>query len=295
MKGIREIRQRIRAVKNTSQITKALQLVASSKMKRAQDAAIAGRAYAALLAQMMESLADKVGVANHPLFLPRPVVKRGIVLISTDKGLCGPLNSNLFRQVAEIPSQQARFISVGRKGTQYLARTGRDLLADFSVSDRVGYNEVRPVVEFVTQAYLDGKIDTVEVLYSSFVNTLRQEPLLIPLVPFTSLRETIDRLREKLGQPASAETPDNGAQMLFEPSPEEIIDLLPPLFLKQEIYQFLLGAKASEHSARMVAMKSASDNAKQIVGDLTLEYNKARQASITQEILEIAAASATSD
>jgi F-type H+-transporting ATPase subunit gamma len=295
MKGIREIRQRIRAVKNTSQITKALQLVASSKMKRAQDAAIAGRAYAALLAQMMESLADKVGVANHPLFLPRPVAKRGIVLISTDKGLCGPLNSNLFRQVAEIPSQQARFISVGRKGTQYLARTGRDLLADFSVSDRVGYNEVRPVVEFVTQAYLDGKIDTVEVLYSSFVNTLRQEPLLIPLVPFTSLRETIDRLREKLGQASTIEAPDNGAQMLFEPSPEEILDLLPPLFLKQEIYQMLLGAKASEHSARMVAMKSASDNAKQIVGDLTLEYNKARQASITQEILEIAAASATSD
>jgi F-type H+-transporting ATPase subunit gamma len=295
MKGIREIRQRIRAVKNTSQITKALQLVASSKMKRAQDAAVAGRAYAALLAHMMESLADKVGVVNHPLFQSRPVGKRGIVLISTDKGLCGPLNSNLFRQVTEIPHDQARFISVGRKGTQYLARTSRDLVADFSVSDRVGYNEVRPIVEFVTQAYLDGKIDTVEVLYSSFVNTLRQEPLLIQLVPFTSLRETIDRLREKLGHQTGDEPSDNGAQMLFEPSPEEIIDLLPPLFLKQEIYQMLLGAKASEHSARMVAMKSASDNAKQIVGDLTLEYNKARQASITQEILEIAAASATSD
>jgi F-type H+-transporting ATPase subunit gamma len=295
MKGIREIRRRIRSVKNTAQITKALQLVASSKMKRAQDAAVAGRAYAILLTHIMESVADKVGVATNPLFLERPVRKRGILLITTDKGLCGALNSNLFRQVNEIPRDQASFVSVGRKGTQYLARTGRDLLADFTVSDRIGYNEVRPVVEFFTQAYLDGKVDTLEVMFSSFINTLRQDPLSFKIAPFTSLRETVAMLREKnptLGDDIEKSQPDDGAQMLFEPSSEDILDLLPPLFIKQAIYQMLLGAKASEHSARMVAMKSATDNAKQLVSDLTLEYNKARQASITQEILEIAAAAA---
>jgi F-type H+-transporting ATPase subunit gamma len=294
MKGIREIRRRIRAVKNTAQITKALQLVASSKMKRAQDAALAGRAYVLLLAQMMESTADKVDFVDSPFFKTRPVQKRGLLLVSTDKGLCGPLNSNLFRQVAEIPRDQARFVSVGRKGTQFLARSGRDLLADFTVSDRVGYNEVRPVVEYLSQAFLDGKIDTIEILYPSFINTLRQEPLLVQLAPFTSLRDTIARLREKAGQPAADNPVKDDRVMLFEPSSEEILAILPHLFLKQEIYQTMLGAKASEHSARMVAMKNASDNAKQLTTDLTLEYNKARQASITQEILEIAAAAAAS-
>ncbi len=291
MKGIREIRQRIRAVKNTSQITKALQLVASSKMKRAQDAALAGRSYALLLAQMMESAAEKVDFVNHPFFIARPVRKRGILLISTDKGLCGPLNSNTFRQVTEIPRDQASYVSVGRKGTQFVARTERDLLADFTVSDRVGYNEVRPVVEYLAQAYLDGKVDTVEVIYPHFINTLRQETSLAKLLPFTSLRETIAHMRDKLGHQQSDDIKDDRL-MLFEPSSEEILAILPTLFLKQEVYQMLLSAKASEHSARMVAMKNATDNAKQLTTDLTLEYNKARQASITQEILEIAAAAA---
>jgi F-type H+-transporting ATPase subunit gamma len=299
MKGIREIRRRIRAVRNTAQITKALQLVASSKMKRAQDAAVAGRAYALLLAHMMESAADKADTANLPLFVTRPLRKRGILLISTDKGLCGPLNSNLFRLVAEIPREAASYVSVGRKGTQFLARSGRDLLADFPVSDRIGYNEVRPVVEYITQAYLDGKVDTIEVIHSSFINTLRQDPTLLKLAPFSSLRESIAQLREKFGQLISDDLEetksDDGRMMLYEPSPEDILERLPVLFLKQSIYQLLLGSKASEHSARMVAMKNATDNAKQLTTDLTLEYNKARQGSITQEILEIAAAAAAGE
>ncbi len=291
MKGIREIRGRIKSVKNTAQITKAMQLVASSKMKRAQDAALAGRPYARLLADILESVIKNLSEVTHPFFQARPVKKRGILVVSTDKGLCGALNGNLFRFITEIKADEASFVCVGRKGTQFIARTGRDLLADFTVSDRVGYNEVRPVVEFLTQAYIDGKIDTIEVLYPHYVNTLRQDPHLAPLVPFTSLHEELAKLRLSLGAQAADEIKDD-RELNFEPNAQTIADLLPPLFLKEQIYQMILSAKASEHSARMVAMKNATDNAKTLVGDLTLEYNKARQAAITQEILEIAAAAA---
>src|SRR5471030_1035831 len=147
MKGIREIRRRIKAVKNTAQITKAMQLVASSKMKRAQESA---------LLRMHETA--------HAFFEARPVKKRGILVIATDKGLCGALNGNLFRLITDVKPGEASFVCIGRKATQYIARTRRELLADFVVSDRVGFNEVRPVVEFLTQAYLDGKIDTIEII-----------------------------------------------------------------------------------------------------------------------------------
>jgi len=291
MKGIREIRGRIKAVKNTAQITKAMQLVASSKMKRAQDASLAGRPYALLLAQILESVVDQMPEAEHPFFHPRPVKKRGILVIATDKGLCGALNGNLFRLLTDVKMDAASFVTVGRKASQFIARSGRELLAEFSVTDRVGYNEVRPVVEFLAQAYMDGRIDTIEVLYSHFVNTLRQDPSLIPLVPFHSLREELAKLRDKLGSRDGDEINDD-REINFEPSTHVIVEQLPPLFLKQQIYQMIITGKASEHSARMVAMKNASDNAKQLVADLSLEYNKARQAAITQEILEIAAASA---
>jgi F-type H+-transporting ATPase subunit gamma len=290
MKGIREIRGRIKSVKNTAQITKAMQLVASSKMKRAQDAALAGRPYALLLAQILESaLGAMTQDITHPFFHARPVAKRGILVIATDKGLCGGLNGNLFRLITDIKPDSARFVCIGRKAAQFVARTGRELIADFPVSDRVGYNEVRPVIEFLTQSYIDGKIDTIEVIYSHFINTLRQEPAIFPLVPFQSMEDQLEKLNLKLGQ-AHEDKIDDTREILCEPSPHAIVEQLPPLFLKQQIYQMILGAKASEHSARMVAMKNATDNAKQLVGDLTLEYNKARQAAITQEILEIAAA-----
>jgi F-type H+-transporting ATPase subunit gamma len=291
MKGIREIRGRIKSVKNTAQITKAMQLVASSKMKRAQDAALAGRPYARLLADILESVIENLSEVTHPFFQARPVNKRGILVVSTDKGLCGALNSNLFRLITEIKADAASYVCVGRKGAQFIARTGRDLLADFSVSDRVGYNEVRPVVEFLTQAYIEGKIDTIEVIYPHYINTLRQDPHLAALVPFTSLREELAKLRLLLGAQTTDDIKDD-REITFEPDAQTIANLLPPLFLKEQIYQMILSAKASEHSARMVAMKNATDNAKTLVGDLTLEYNKARQAAITQEILEIAAAAA---
>ena len=290
MKGIRDIKRRIKSVKNTAQITRAMQLVAASKMKRAQDKALAGRPYSLLLAEILNALITQgKGRLKHPFMEERTIAKRGILVIATDKGLCGPLNSNLFRQAIDI--DDAAFICIGKKSTQFLSRAGRNVIADFSVSDHTNFNEVRVAVEFMINAYLKGEIDSLEVLFSRFINTLKQEPVIEQLLPFSSLDATLESLRKRL-QMQESEQLEDAREMLFEPDPQAILSELPSLFIKQEIYQMVLEAKASEHSARMVAMKSATDNAKSLVDDLTLQYNKARQAAITQEILEIAASTA---
>ena len=160
MASTRDIRRRIKSVKNTRQITKAMELVAASKMKKAQSAALAGRPYAQLMADMLAALAPRVGEAQHPLLVQREVKIRGILLVTTDKGLCGPLNANLFKLVTEIKTP-AKYVAIGRKGAQFLARTKRAVLADFTVSDRAGFNEVKAPVEFMVKLFLEGTIDTV--------------------------------------------------------------------------------------------------------------------------------------
>ena len=288
MASTRDIRRRIKSVKNTRQITKAMELVAASKMKKAQQAALAGRPYAELIARMLAALADRVEETQHPFLVRREVKTRGIVLVTTDKGLAGPLNANLFKMVLEIKGP-AKYVVMGRKGTQFIARTQRDLLADFSISDRVGFAEVKVVAEFMVQQYLEGVVDTVEILWPRFKNTLVQEATLMPLLPLTSVKDVIADLRSDAGHSAPA-IKGVESQMIFEPDAGVVLQALLPLYVNREIYQHVLDAKASEHSARMVAMKTAKDNATKLLGDLTLEYNKARQAAITQEILEIAAA-----
>lgn len=287
MASTRDIRRRIKSVKNTRQITKAMELVAASKMKRAQNAALAGRPYAALLANMLGAIAPRVDASLHPFLQPREVKTRGILLVTTDKGLCGPLNGNLFKVVTEVKGP-AKYVVIGRKGSQFLARTRRDVLADFAVHDRVPFAEVRKIGEFMTQLFLEGTIDTIEVVYPRFKNTLVQEPVLRPVLPLGSLREFVNHLHETDHQ-AHADYRDE-RQMLIEPNPQQVLEALLPFYVNRHLYQLVLSAKASEHSARMVAMKTAKDNATKLLGDLTLEYNKARQAAITQEILEIAAA-----
>ncbi|MEM8549213.1 MAG: ATP synthase F1 subunit gamma [Verrucomicrobiota bacterium] len=291
MPSTKEIRKRIKAVKNTGQITRAMQLVAASKMKRAQDDALSGRPYAMLLAEILDSVADQEIEFHHPLLEKREAKKRGILVIATDKGLCGGLNANLNKEIMKIEGQVG-YVAVGRKATQFLSRTQRELLADFSLSDKISYHEVRQVVEYMLDLYDKGEIDTIEVLFNRFVNTLAQEPTLHKLVPMDKLRETVERVRQR-EKYAGVDTTSDEREFIFEPSTKAILDELPKLFIKEEINHMMLEAKASEHSARMVAMKAATDNAKNLVGDLTLQYNKARQAAITQEILEIAAASAS--
>ncbi len=291
MASTRDIRRRIKSVKNTRQITKAMELVAASKMKKAQQAALAGRPYAELMARMLAALADRVEEAQHPFLVKREVKTRGIILVTSDKGLAGPLNANLFKLVTDIKTP-AKYAVIGRKGAQFIARTHRDLLAEFSVGDRVPFSEVRTVAEFMTKQYLEGVVDTVEILWPRFRNTLVQVPTLLPLLPLTSVKDVIADLRSDAGQSEAAHT-GLPSQMIFEPDAGTVLEALLPLYVNREIYQQVLDARASEHSARMVAMKTAKDNASKLLDDLTLEYNKARQAAITQEILEIAAAQFT--
>jgi F-type H+-transporting ATPase subunit gamma len=293
MASLRDIRRRIKSVKNTRQITKAMQLVAASKMKRAQDAAMAGRDYAVLLAEIVDNLGSHLRDLEHPYFTQRPVKRRGVLVLSTDKGLCGALNANLFRVITNQMGPETHFVTVGRKAKQFIARTQRELLADFEVPDKVAFSKVRAIIELLCEKYENGEIDSVEVLYPAFVNTLVQEPRIFQLLPFTNIDAILKKIRSRAGYTDVEAIPEDPREMKFEPSVEAIIQDLPRLFIRQELYQLLLESKASEHSARMVAMKSASDNASKLADRLSLEYNKARQAAITQEILEIAAAQAT--
>ena len=289
MASTRDIRRRIKSVKNTRQITKAMELVAASKMKKAQAAALAGRAYAELMAQMLAALADRVEESQHPFLTKREVRTRGIILITSDKGLCGPLNTNVFKLVTDIKTP-AKYAVIGRKGAQFIARTRRELLADFPANDRTAFADIKVVAEFMVKQFLDGTVDTVEVIWPRFRNTLVQVPTHMPLLPLASLKEVVAGLRAATSHSAPAAGKPVESQMLFEPDASTVLESLLPLYLNREVYQHALDAKASEHSARMVAMKTAKDNATKLLGDLTLEYNKARQAGITQEILEIAAA-----
>ena len=286
MASTRDIRRRIKSVKNTRQITKAMELVAASKMKKAQAAALAGRPYTQLMADMLAALATRVDESQHPFLTQREVKIRGILLVATDKGLCGPLNANLFKLVLDIKTP-VKFYVIGRKGTQFIARTKRNMVADFTVSDRVTFAEVKVASEFMIAQFLDGSIDTIEVIYPRFKNTLIQESVVRPVLPLQNLREFVAAVQAETGTVRVPHADER--EMLFEPGANQVLEALLPFYVNRQIFQFVLSAKASEHSARMVAMKTAKDNANKLVGELSLEYNKARQAAITQEILEIAA------
>lgn len=284
MASLRDIRRRIKSVKNTAQITKAMQMVAASKMRKAQEAALNGRPYAELLNRVLVSLRDRVDPNLHPLLEKREVKNELVIVLSTDKGLCGGLNTNLFREVMTFNAETTSFISAGRKGTQFLARMKRKMIADFTLKDQPGFLETKAISKFAIEKFLSGDVDKVTVLFPLFVNTLVQKPTAIPLLPITSLEEA--GITNPVESPIVA--PEGG--MLFEPDAQSILDAIVPYYVHYELYQMVLGSRASEHSARMVAMKSATDNAKQLVKDLTLEYNKARQAAITTELLEISTA-----
>jgi F-type H+-transporting ATPase subunit gamma len=283
MANLRDIRRRIKSVKNTAQITKAMQMVAASKMRKAQQAALNGRDYGLLMNRVIVSLRDAVDPAAHPLLGRREVKKELVLLFSTDKGLCGGLNTNLFRDAMAFDPETTLFVSIGRKGTQFLARTKRNMIADFPLRDHPNFLETKSVSKFCLEKFLDGTVDKVTVLFSRFVNTLTQFPTAMPLLPLTSFEEV------GLTNPYD-ELKAEGGGIEFEPDASSVLDAILPAYVHFAVYQMLLGTRASEQSARMVAMKSATDNAKSLVKDLTLEYNKARQANITKEILEISTA-----
>ena len=288
MKGMREIRNRIKAVKNTGQITHAMRLVAASKMKKAQQSAEAGRAYATLLMDLSETVGSRLGKIISQNSRALEGKKRLVIVFSTDKGLCGSLNTNLFKAIAEI-GDNAEFISVGLKAARFIARSGRKLAANFRLSDHVKFSETRKIAEFAIKTAKEGDFGSIEVLYPIYVNTLRQECALVKIAPVDDLNWFIERLKKSYKLDVIT-NPKDDRNFAFEPSIEDIAADLPQFYIKQAIHYMATDAKASEHSARMVAMKNASDNADSLVQELTLEYNKARQNSITTEIIELAAA-----
>ena len=280
MANTRDIRRRIKSVKNTAQITKAMQMVAAAKMRKAQQAALAGHPYSEVLNRVLVSLRDLVSETAHPLLEQRPVNKTLVLLVTSDKGLCGALNTNVLREASALNVTSTMFVASGKKGASFLARTGRNMIADFSLPDSPTFLQTKAISKFCLEKFLSGEVDAVSVLYPKFVNTLTQKPVLVPLLPIS--KETA------LGHDHDDKAA--GAQFLFEPDSDEVLNAVLPYYFHFTVFQMILDARASEQSARMVAMKSATDNAKSLVKDLTLEYNKARQAAITTELLEITTA-----
>lgn len=287
MPSTRDIRRRIKSVKSTAQITKAMQMVASSKMRKAQLAALAGRPYATLMNDVLAAVSDGAGDFSHPLLAKRDGKKRAVILVSTDKGLCGALNSNLLREAAKFDKDTTVYVCAGKKGAQFIHRTKRNLAAEFSYKDNPAFAEARAISKFAQDLFLKGEVDRVDVLYTNFINTLSQKPearQLLPIGKIEALEVGVD------GHGRGGELKKGDVEYLFEPNAGDVLGNLLPHYVNFQVFQFLLEAKASEHSSRMVAMKNATDNAKQLIKDLTLEYNKLRQANITKELLEITTA-----
>lgn len=292
MANLRDIRRRIKSVKNTAQITRAMQLVAAAKMKKAQDQALAGREYSAHLNQMLADIQENFSDETHPLLEKREGDRELVLVISTDKGLCGPLNTNLGKAIFVKVSPDAHFVTVGRKLRAMCEKLGKKVLADFTVKDPVPFAQTRPIAKLLTKEFLEGNYDKVTLVYTKFINTLRQEPVIAPLLPIQEIEGDVESESEKAAAGMSTEEKIKDAfrDYTFEPSPAAVLEALLPLYINYQVYQAHVEARASEHSARMVAMKAATDNAKKFIKELTLEYNKLRQGAITAELLEITTA-----
>ena len=280
MATAREIRRRIRGVRNTAQIAKAMETVAASKMRKAQAQTLASRPYAEKAMVVLRSLARQTrsgGGALHPLLEQRPLNRISLVLYTADRGLCGAFNANMIRKAVDFAKGQehpVEFVAVGRKGRDFLWRYGFAVDAEFvGIPDRPALTDVLPVAQVAMEDYLNGQSDAVYLAYTSFVNTLVQRPVIMRLLPLEPVWEN--------------ETPST-VDYIYEPNPRDILDVVLPRFTEREIYQAMLESIASEQSARMVAMRNARDAATDLISELTLSYNKARQEAITTELLDIA-------
>jgi F-type H+-transporting ATPase subunit gamma len=287
MASLKDIRGRIRSVRNIAQITRAMEMVAASRMKRAQDAILAARPYSDELRDALSRVAAVVGEEVHPLLARRPVKRVALIMITTDRGLAGSLNANAIRSALRWTQQkigsgngetrvEVEAVTIGRKGRDGLRRAGIPIAAHFpQLGDRPSFSDVTPIARLVTDDFLEGKYDEIDVAYSTFISTLTQRPEIKPLLPITS--------------PEQAEGADTeNDEYLFEPSPEAVLSRLLPHFVAVDLYRAVLENQASEQSARMIAMRNSTDNANELIEDLTLVYNKTRQATITREMIEIA-------
>jgi len=277
MPNIRQIRRRIRSVQSTAKITNAMSMIAASRMRRTQQRSIQGRPYAEQITGVLGHLAalPQSGEALHPLLQQRPVQRIAYIHITADRGLCGPLNGNMNRaghQFIESQTAPVTVVPVGRRGRDFMSRTGRDLRAVFmEMGDRPSLLDTLPISQVVIEDFQSGHVDQVYIGYSDFVNTVIQRPVIQKLIPV---------------EPAPLD-PLYNVEYIYEPSSGDVLDALLPRYVEMLVYHAILEHIASEQSARMVAMRNASEAAKDMIQDLTLTYNKARQEMITKEILDL--------
>lgn len=283
MNSPRDLRRRIRSVSSTAQITRAMQMVAASKMRRAQQSALKGRPFVQMLYRIQREATSRMSEFRHPLLEVRKVRQRAVIVMAADKGLCGALNTNLFRLAAEFDPKTTIFIAAGKKAAQFLARTHRQLAAEFTYADTPQFSEARAISKFARDLFLNREVDQVQIAATRFENTLAQYPVCLEFLPVGEIKGM-----KIPGARAEGALAGDLGETLFEPSPEAVLQYLLSHYLDIYVYQLMLNAKASELSARMVSMKNATDNADSLIRDLRLEYNKIRQGNITKELLEIA-------
>lgn len=287
---IKAIKRRIKSAKNIHQITKAMEMVSASKMRRAQKKALTTRPYSTKLKEILSQLASQVDTEKHKMFQVQKQARGtiGIILVSSDRGLCGALNTNLFRTTEEFKSQLEKdrtqevvsyeFISLGRKAREYVLKTGQNLHAEFTdLAEKPKFDDALPISRLAIEGFQTGKFTEIYLVYTAFISTLNQEVNSLRLLPIE---------KHKL-QEISLESRTNAKEYIFEPSAKKVLDSLLPHYIEMQVYQTILEALASEHSARMVSMRNASDNAKEIIADLTLIYNNKRQQAITSEISDL--------
>lgn len=292
MATVREIRRRIRSVRNIAQITRAMQAVAASRMRRAQEAVLATRPYAQCAWTLLTHLAAQRAETEemHPLLQVRPVNKIALVLLTSDRGLCGAFNANIIRNAQEYIEAlpvPVDIVAVGRKGRDTMLRQEQSLVAEFSdLPAQPSLTDLTPIARIVLDGFLDGTYDAVWLAYTDFINTLRQVPVVKRLLPLTPTELEMQVMAEYVEE----EAPEVGEvpEYIYEPDPRTILDAVIPRFTELQVYQAVLESIASEHSARMVAMRNATENAEALTQDLQLTYNKARQQAITSEIMDIA-------
>lgn len=271
----RLIKRRIKSAQNIAKITKAMEMVSASKMRRAQEAVTRSRPYAEKLASSLTEIATHTDPSIHPLLQTSTTGAPLLILVSTDRGLCGGLNTNLFKATLELIEQKpdTQVLVIGRKGQDFAIRSGLQIIATFvDLPDTLKFQDILPILEIAIPGFLNGTYSEVHIAHMKFISTLSQQVSFSRLLPFS---------QEFVAEPEAK------SEYVFEPSAVEILNRLLPAYLETMMYQVMLDSRASEHSARMITMQNASNNAKDVVSSLNLEYNKSRQASITQELLEI--------
>ena len=281
MNSPRDLRRRIRSIRGTAQITKAMQMVAASKMRKAQQAALDAQAFARMLYRIQRSAVAHAPGFTDPLLDARPVRTRAVILVAADKGLCGALNTNVFRLASQFDPATTVFITAGRRAAQFVARTRRRLAAEFAYGDTPTFAEARAIASMAREMFVKGEVDQVQLVATRFVNTLTQTPVSLEFLPISDVTGV------QIPGVAGAEADDH-SEAVFEPDSETVLGYLLERYLNIFLYFVLLNAKASEQSARMVSMKNATDSADALIRELTLAYNKLRQGNITTELLEIA-------